>query len=129
MRSTRASGSTTPTTSYRYEPYWLFDLQLGLASDNVEALFYVDNLFDDDTMKTGGWGPDFGPGIRGRGFPAGLVQLHYFGPLAGASAGWCPADLPVPVAGRPQRLRRLRESIKGIRSKSRPLFLRTTQYN
>ncbi len=65
----------------RYEPYWLFDLRLGLIGDDAEILFYVDNVFDDDTLKTGGWGPDFGPGIRGRGFPAGLVQLHYFGAL------------------------------------------------
>jgi outer membrane receptor protein involved in Fe transport len=65
----------------QYEPYWLFDFRLGLSSDNVEMLFYVDNVFDDDTIKTGGWGPDVGPGIQGRGFPAGLIQLHYFGAL------------------------------------------------
>jgi iron complex outermembrane receptor protein len=65
----------------RYEPYWLFDLRFGLTGDNFEAQLYVENVFDDDTLKTGGWGPDFGPGIRGRGFPAGLVQLHYFGAL------------------------------------------------
>ena len=65
----------------KYEPYWLFDLRLGLTSDNVEMLFYVDNVFDDDTLKTGGWGPDLGPGVQGRGFPAALIQLHYFGAL------------------------------------------------
>jgi outer membrane receptor protein involved in Fe transport len=65
----------------RYEPYWLFDLRLGLIADNVEMLLYVDNVFDDDTLKTGGWGPDVGPSVRGRGFPAGLIQLHYFGAM------------------------------------------------
>ena len=65
----------------RYEDYWLFDFQLGLSSDNLDVLLYVDNVFDDDTLKSGGEGPDFGAGIRDRGFPAGLVQLHSFGAL------------------------------------------------
>ena len=64
-----------------YDDYWLFDFQLGLTSENFDALVYVDNVFDDDTIKSGGSGPDFGPGIRDRGFPAGLVQIHFFGGL------------------------------------------------
>jgi len=65
----------------RYEDFWLFDFQLGLSSDKLDVLLYVDNVFDDDTLKSGGDGPDFGAGIRDRGFSAGLVQLNSFGAL------------------------------------------------
>jgi outer membrane receptor protein involved in Fe transport len=65
----------------KYDDYWTFDYQLGLTNEKIDVLFYIDNLFDDDTLKSGGFGPDFGPGIRDRGFPAGLVQLDNFGSL------------------------------------------------
>jgi len=65
----------------RFEDYWLFDFQLGLTRDKVDVLLYVDNVFDDDTLKSGGEGPEFGPGIRDRGFAAGLVQTQFFGGL------------------------------------------------
>jgi outer membrane receptor protein involved in Fe transport len=65
----------------KWDDYWLFDFQLGLMSERVDVLFYVENLFDDDTLRSGGEGPDFGPTIQDRGFSAGLVQLNFFGPL------------------------------------------------
>ena len=65
----------------KWDDYWLFDFQLGLMSERVDVLFYVENLFDDDTLRSGGEGPDFGPTIQDRGFAAGLVQLNLFGPL------------------------------------------------
>ena len=65
----------------KFEEYWVFDFQLGLSSDKLDVLFYVDNLFDEDTLKSGGSGPDFGAGIRDRGFSACLVQTQFFGAL------------------------------------------------
>ncbi len=35
------------------DSYWLFDVRLGLKSDSWDVLFYVDNLMDDDTSKSG----------------------------------------------------------------------------
>ena len=65
----------------KLDSFWLIDVRLGLASNAWDVQFYVDNLFDDDTMKTGGNSPDFGPLMADLGFSAGLVQTHYFGPL------------------------------------------------
>jgi len=70
-----------PENFVKWDDYWLFDFQLGLASENIEVMLYVENVFDDDTLKSGGAGPDFGPGIADRGFSAGLVQQTFFGPL------------------------------------------------
>jgi len=41
-------------------------------------LIFVDNVFADDTIKTGGSGPDFGPQVRELGFLAGFGVGHYF---------------------------------------------------
>ena len=70
-----------PENFVKWDDYWLFDFQLGLTSENIEVLLYVQNVLDDDTLKSGGAGPDFGPGIADRGFSAGLVQQTFFGPL------------------------------------------------
>jgi len=67
-----------PENSIEFEPYWLTDMRLGLLADRWDALIYVDNVFDDDTIKTGGSGPDFGPQIRELGFLAGFGVNHYF---------------------------------------------------
>jgi len=45
-----------PDNFIKWDDYWLFDFQLGLASENIEVLLYVDNVFDDDTLKSGGSG-------------------------------------------------------------------------
>ena len=37
--------------------YWIANLQAGLASDNWELTVYVNNLFDDDTVRWAGGGP------------------------------------------------------------------------
>jgi outer membrane receptor protein involved in Fe transport len=39
------------------DAYWLTDLRLGLIDDRFEVVLFVDNAFDDDTVKTG---VDFG---------------------------------------------------------------------
>ena len=36
-----------------FDSYWLMDLRAGLTSSNWEVVFFVDNVFDDDTVKTG----------------------------------------------------------------------------
>lgn len=46
------------------ESYWLANIRLGLNTDKWNAIFYVDNIFDDDTIKSGGAAaPDFGAGF------------------------------------------------------------------
>jgi iron complex outermembrane receptor protein len=65
----------------KWDDYWLFDFQLGVMNESLELIFYIENLFDDDTLRSGGEGPDFGPTQASRGFSAGLVQLSFFGPL------------------------------------------------
>jgi len=61
-----------------FESYWLTDLRFGLLGDKWDALIYVNNVFDDDTIKTGGSGPDFGPQVTQLGFLAGFGVNHYF---------------------------------------------------
>ena len=64
-----------------WDDYWLVDLRLGLSSDDWDFIFYVDNLLDDDTLKTGGTGPDFAEMLSEAGFVAGLGVLAFHGPL------------------------------------------------
>ncbi len=64
-----------------FDDVWLVDLRLGLSAENWEAIGYVDNLFDDDTIITGGNGPDFGQQIVETGFLAGFGSLQWFGTL------------------------------------------------
>jgi outer membrane receptor protein involved in Fe transport len=37
----------------KFDSYWLANLRLGVSSDRWDVIGYVDNLFDDDTIKTG----------------------------------------------------------------------------
>ena len=64
-----------------FDEYWLADTSIGLVGDRVEVLLYVDNVLDDDTIKTGGSGPDFGPQVLEAGFTAGLGLTNFFGTL------------------------------------------------
>ena len=67
-----------PENTVTFDAYWLTDLRLGLIADKWDALIFVDNVFADDTIKTGGSGPDFGPQVRELGFLAGFGVGHYF---------------------------------------------------
>jgi outer membrane receptor protein involved in Fe transport len=59
--------------NYAYlDEYWLTNMSLGLAGDNWEAMIYVNNVFDDDVIKTASSSPDFGQGVISLGFTAGL---------------------------------------------------------
>jgi len=40
------------TNRVELDSYWLTDLRLGLEAENWDLLFYVNNLFDDDTVKS-----------------------------------------------------------------------------
>ncbi|MFQ5634163.1 MAG: TonB-dependent receptor domain-containing protein, partial [Gammaproteobacteria bacterium] len=51
---------TNLTNNLWTDAYWLFNLRLGLQSENWEALFYADNLLDDDTVQISGGGPGLG---------------------------------------------------------------------
>lgn len=64
-----------------FDAYWLVDLRLGLQGEHWDAIAYVDNLLDDDTIRTGGSGPDFGEQVTYTGFTAGFGVSHYFGQL------------------------------------------------
>jgi iron complex outermembrane receptor protein len=67
-----------PENTVSFDAYWLTDLRLGLIADRWDALVYVDNVFADDTIKTGGSGPDFAVQVRELGFLAGFGVGHYF---------------------------------------------------
>lgn len=64
-----------------FESYWNVDTRIGLTSPKYEIIAYVDNLLDDDTIKSGGSGPDFGRQVAETGFTAGLGVSHFFGTL------------------------------------------------
>jgi outer membrane receptor protein involved in Fe transport len=55
-----------------FDEYWLTDFSLGLEGDRWDVLFYIDNLMDDDTLKTASSAPDFGRQVTELGFLAGL---------------------------------------------------------
>jgi outer membrane receptor protein involved in Fe transport len=63
------------------DAYWMVDARLGLEGDRWSALVYLDNVFDDDTILTGGPGPDFGQQIVETGFLAGFGVSNIFGVL------------------------------------------------
>ncbi|MDJ0928623.1 MAG: TonB-dependent receptor [Gammaproteobacteria bacterium] len=65
----------------KFDDYWLFDLRAGLTGERFDFIAYVENLFDDDTLKTGGAGPDFGSQAAELGFVAGLGLQQVFGTL------------------------------------------------
>ncbi len=65
----------------KFDDYVLVDTRVGLTQDNWEFLVYVDNLFDDDTIQTGGSGPDFAKQVTELGFTSGLGVTHFFGVL------------------------------------------------
>jgi hypothetical protein len=65
----------------KFDAYWRVDTRLGLTQDNWEFLFYINNLLDDDTIQTGGSGPDFATQVTQLGFTAGLGTSHFFGVL------------------------------------------------
>ncbi|MCY4478020.1 MAG: TonB-dependent receptor [Gammaproteobacteria bacterium] len=43
-----------------FESYMLADIRVGLSRDSWTVMAYVENLFDDDTMRSGVSAPDFG---------------------------------------------------------------------
>ncbi|MGI9343231.1 MAG: TonB-dependent receptor domain-containing protein, partial [Gammaproteobacteria bacterium] len=63
------------------DEYWLFDTRIGLSGETFEFLVYIDNLFEDQTIRTGGSGPDFAKQVTELGFTAGLGVSHQFGVL------------------------------------------------
>lgn len=44
---------SNPNNLLEFESYWLTDLRVGLRGDNWQVVAYVDNLFDDDTIRDG----------------------------------------------------------------------------
>lgn len=64
-----------------FDSYWLVDSRLGLTSEQWEIIGYVDNVFDDDTVLTGGTGPDFSNQVTELGFTAGFGVSHWFANL------------------------------------------------
>ena len=65
----------------KFDDYWRVDARLGLSGEQWEAIAYVDNVFDDDTILTGGSGPDFGRQVSETGLLAGFGASHFFGVL------------------------------------------------
>jgi len=44
---------SNPNNLLKFDSYWLSDLRLGLRGDNWQVVAYVQNLFDDDTIRDG----------------------------------------------------------------------------
>ena len=65
----------------KFNDFWLVDARLGLQGEKWDAIMYIDNLLDDDTIRTGGSGPDFGEQVTYTGFTAGFGITHFFGTL------------------------------------------------
>lgn len=54
----------TPENFTRLEDVWLANLRIGLEADNWSVIAFANNVFDDDTMVSGGTtSPDFGLGF------------------------------------------------------------------
>jgi outer membrane receptor protein involved in Fe transport len=64
-----------------FDSYWLVNARLGLVHPQYEIIAYVDNVLDDDTLRSGGSGPDFARQVAETGFTGGLGVSHYFGSL------------------------------------------------
>lgn len=45
---------------FEADDFWLADIRLGMSGDRWELIGYVENVFDDDTTKSGYAAPDFG---------------------------------------------------------------------
>ena len=65
----------------KFDDYWLVDARAGIEGESWEFLVYVDNLLDDETIRTGGSGPDFARQVTELGFTGGFGVSHYFGVL------------------------------------------------
>ncbi len=63
------------------DSYWLVNTRIGLVHPKYEIIAYVDNLLDDDTLRSGGTGPDFGRQVEETAFTGGLGVSHTFGTL------------------------------------------------
>ena len=72
--------------------YWRMDLRTGFTKDNWEGILYVTNLLDDDTVISGGNGPDIGNSDFRFGMVFTTCQPYPGGPQIGycapGSAGW-----------------------------------------
>jgi len=64
-----------------FDEYWLFDSRAGFTGESFEFVVYVENILDDDTIQTGGSGPDFAKQVTELGFTAGLGLTQFFGVL------------------------------------------------
>jgi iron complex outermembrane receptor protein len=65
----------------KFDDFWLIDFRVGLASEKWSLVAYLDNVLDDNTLKSGGSGPDFAKQNQELGFTAGLGVQQYFGLL------------------------------------------------
>ena len=63
-----------------FDDFWMLNLRLGLQADAWDVLLFVDNVTDEDTINTGGIGPEFGQRVAEEGFLA-LGQNFYQGRL------------------------------------------------
>lgn len=70
-----------PENLVKLADYALLDIRLGVTSPRWDVIAYVDNVLDDDRIKTGGSGPDFGQQVVDLGFTAGFGTSHYFATL------------------------------------------------
>jgi len=49
----RGERFSNPNNLLKFDSYWLSELRVGLSGHNWQVIAYVDNLFDDDTIRDG----------------------------------------------------------------------------
>ena len=81
-----------------FKEYWRLDFRAGISKDNWEATLYVKNLLDDDTVISGGNGPDIGNSDFRFGMVFTTCQPYPGGPQIGYCA---PGQNPNGKAGGP----------------------------
>jgi outer membrane receptor protein involved in Fe transport len=54
-----------PENTTKFDEYSIVDVRFGIESDQWEALIYIDNVFEDDTVTSGSEIPDFASPLNG----------------------------------------------------------------
>ena len=71
---------TSAFNTVKLDEYTVVDLRAGLASESIEAMFYIDNVFDEDTLQSTFANTD-NAGIRAVGIPPGTPPFTFVLPL------------------------------------------------
>jgi len=60
----------------QFDDYWMFDLRMGVQTDTWDVIGYVENLTDDDTIRSGFTSPDLKTAATDAGPPFTFILLN-----------------------------------------------------